>query len=442
MSRFSYRALGKPPRYGKMYIYNKEILDNGLKIAAYKMPQMKSVAVGVWIAAGGRYENMKNRGISHFVEHLLFKGTKKRTAMQIKNSIEGIGGTLNGFTSEEVTCYFAKVLARYLRLGVDVLGDMVLNAKFGPRDIDKERFVILEEIKMYKDQPDQYVHELLGELMFPKQTLGIPLVGTHEIINALKREDLIGYKYSSYNPSNITVVACGDVDWDLLVDLCVKVFSKRRKGRVYNYEKLRVSQEAARTKVFNKGTEQTHIAIGFHGISRRDPARYAMDLLNIALGANMSSRLFHELREKRGLAYAISSHVDYYSDGGTAIIEAGVDNRKISEAIELILKELVKIKSGLVTKKEFERAREYYRGHLHFVLEDTLSHMLWLGKKAVTGDEPIDIDKILGLLKKITIEDILQIAKNIFKKENLNIAIVGPADDKEEGSINKIAGGL
>ena len=421
-----------------MYKYNQKTLDNGLKIIAHKMPQMKSVALGVWIKTGGRYESLKTRGISHFVEHLLFKGTKKRTATQIKNSIEGIGGALNGFTSEELTCYLVKVLGRHLRLGLDVLSDMVLNAKFDPKDIKKERFVILEEIKMYRDHPDQYVNELLGELMWPRQTLGIPLIGTFETVNSFERKDIIEYRDKSYNPSNITIVACGDVDWHTLIENCDKIFSKKRRGRIYNYQKMRVSQEAPRTKVLNKKTEQTHIAIGFHSLSRQDPARYAMDLLNIVLGANMSSRLFHELREKRGLAYAIGSHITYYADGGATTIEAGVDNRKISKAIELILKELSKIKSNPITKKEFERAREYYQGNLSFVLEDTVSHMLWLGKRVVIGDT-IDAEDILSRVKKVMMDDILELSAKTFQKENLNIAVIGPPDDKEKAVIRELA---
>ncbi len=425
-----------------MYKYNKKVLDNGLKIIAHRMPQMKSVALGVWIAAGGRYENIATRGISHFVEHLLFKGTKKRTAAQIKNSVEGIGGMLNGFTSEEVTCYLVKVLRNHLTLGCDVLGDMVLNARFAPKDIEMERFVILEEIKMYRDHPDQYVTELLNELLWPEQTLGIPLIGTHEIINSLKRGDIIKYKEKAYIPSNVTVVACGDVDWHTLIDSCDKIFSGKKKGGIYGYEKMKVSQRKPKTKVLHKETEQTHIAIGFHGLSRQSPARYTMDLLNIVLGAGMSSRLFHELREKRGLAYAIGSHTISYADGGAAAIEAGVDNRKISKAIQLILKELVKIKKKPITKKEFERAREYYQGCLLFALEETVEHMLWLGKKIVTGDEPVDTEEILKRVRKVTIDDILELAAKTFRRENLNIAVIGPTKDKEKETIKEIAGEL
>ena len=425
-----------------MYKYNKKTLDNGLKIIAHKMPQMKSAALGIWIAAGGRYENMKNRGISHFTEHLLFKGTKKRTAAQIKNSIEGIGGVLNGFTSEEVTCYLTKVIGKHIDLGLDVLSDMVLNAKFDPKDIQKERFVILEEIKMYKDQPDQYVHELLGELLWPKQTLGIPLIGTSQTIHSLKRQDLIKYRNKSYNPSNITIVACGDVNWDILLKNCKDIFSRKRVRGFNSFEKMKVSQKVPKTKILMKDTEQTNIAIGFHSICRNDPARYAMNLLNIALGANMSSRLFHELREKRGLAYAISSHVRYYADGGVAAISAGVDNKKISKAIQLILKELSKIKKRPITKKEFKRAREYYLGYLSFLLEDTVDHMLWLGEKVVTGDEPIDAEEIFRRVKKVRIEDILKLATEIFRKENLNIAVIGPVDNKKKEIIKDIAEGL
>lgn len=422
-----------------MYKYNIKTLNNGLKIVAYKMPQMKSVALGVWIATGGRYETIKTRGISHFVEHLLFKGTKKRTAAQIKNSIEGIGGSLNGFTSEEVTCYLVKVLGKDLKLALDVLSDMVLNAKFDPNDIQKERFVILQEIKMYKDQPDQYVDELLSELLWPQQTLGIPLVGTLKTVNSLDRKDIMEYKDRTYNPSNITIVACGDVDLNILFGSCDKIFLKKKAGRIYNYEKMKISQDAPKAKIFNKDTEQTHIAIGFHSLSRGNPARYAMDLLNIVLGANMSSRLFHELREKRGLAYEIGSHVNYYADGGTAVIEAGVDNRKISKAIKLVLKELSKLNNNLITREEFKRSREYYQGHLLFLLEDTVSHMLWLGNKIVIGDEPIDADEILSKVKKVTRDDIFKLSSEVFKKENLNIAVVGPAGIKEEKIINETA---
>ncbi|MBL7070973.1 MAG: insulinase family protein [Candidatus Omnitrophica bacterium] len=399
---------------------------------------MRSVALGIWIATGGRYENTRNRGISHFLEHLLFKGTKKRTTSQIKNTIEGIGGSLNAFTSEEVTCYLAKVLGRHLKLGVDVLGDMVLNAKIDLKDIEKERFVILEEIKMYKDQPDQYANDLMGELMWPKQAMGIPLVGTIDTVNSVTRRDILAYRNRTYSPSSITVVACGDVDWNVLVDSCASLFSGRKTGKANNYNKMKVDQRSPKVKLLNKDTEQTHIVIGFHGFSRNNPLRYAMDLLNVALGANMSSRLFHELREKRGLAYAIGSHVHYYADGGAALIEAGVDNRKVAKAVDLMMKEVSRIKEDPITRKEFERAKEYYLGHLMFLLEDTASHMLWLGKKTVTGDGPIDVNKILSAVQDVTIDDVRDSARRVFRKGSLNIAIVGPAVEKESKRIKEI----
>jgi len=425
-----------------MYKYDKKIFDNGLKVAAHRMPNMKSAALGVWIKTGGRYETAANRGISHFVEHLLFKGTAKRTTSDIKNSIEGIGGILNGFTSEEMTCYLVKIVGRHLALALEVLGDMVLNARFAPRDVETERFVVLEEIKMYRDHPDQYVGELLSELLWPDGPLGIPLIGTRDIIDSLSREDIMAYKEKSYVSSNINVVACGDLDWPSLLDNCERIFSVKKRQSPFGYKKMRISQKRPQTRIARRQTEQTHIAIGFHGLSRKDPARYAMDLLNIVLGANMSSRLFHELREKRGLAYAISSHPTYYADGGTEVIDAGIDNRKISEAIGLILKELSRIKKGRITKKEFERAREYYQGILSFTFEDTLEHMLWLGKKIVTGDRRLEAEKILKEMRAVTIDDILHLAGRIFKKENLNIAVIGPAGDKDKKAIDEMAEGL
>lgn len=422
-----------------MYKYDLTTLNNGLKVASYTMPQANSVALGVWVAAGGRYENMKNRGISHFVEHLLFKGTKTRSAADIKNSIEGIGGVLNGFTSEELTCCLAKVLGRHIGLGMDVLSDMALNASFDQRDVEKERFVILEEVKMYRDHPDQYVYELLGELLWPDQILGVPLIGTFETINSLKREDLVRYRNESYNPANITVTACGNVRHAELEDICRRIFSGRKPKKFHTYAKMKVSQKRFRSNIFKKETEQTHVAIGFHSISRKDPAKYAMELLNIALGANMSSRLFHEIREKRGLAYHISSHVRYYADGGVLSVEAGVDNKKALKAIDLTLGELKKIRKAPITKKEFERAREYYLGHLAFLVEDTADHMLWLGEKIVNEDSPIDIDAVVNNINRVKLEETLELAGGLFRKENLNIAVVGPSGDKEKNAINDIA---
>ncbi|MBN1871404.1 MAG: insulinase family protein [Candidatus Omnitrophica bacterium] len=420
-----------------MHRYNTHTLNNGLRVIAHNMPNMKSVALGIWIATGGRHEDIEKRGISHFIEHLLFKGTSTRSAAKIKNSIEGIGGSLNAFTSEELTCYLVKVPAKYQNLGVEILSDMVLNARFDSRDIFKERMVILEEIKMYKDQPDQYVQDLLAELLWPDHTLGIPLIGTYEIINALSRSDLLNYKDKEYVPSNITVVACGDIDWRLLISSCSKLFSKRRVGKSCPYEAIKITQDAPKSKIFTKDTEQTHVALGFHGISRRNPSRYAMDILNVILGANMSSRLFHELREKRGLAYAISSHASYFNDGGYMVIDAGVDNGKIVDFISLALKELVKIKKKVVAKNEFERAKEYYRGHLSFILEDTLSHMLWLGRKVVTDDEPLDIAKILEKIDRVSQDDLSELSKKVFKSDNLNIGIVGPIDEAKKEKIEE-----
>ena len=226
------------------------------------------------------------------------------------------------------------------------------------------------------------------------------------------------------------------------VKACDKIFRKKRPRPIGAYEKMRLSQKSFKSNIFKKDTEQAHIAIGFHSMSRKSPARYAMELLNIALGANMSSRLFHELREKRGLAYAISSHVRYYSDGGAVSIEAGVDNKNIAKVIELILKELSKLRKEPITKKEFNRAVEYYQGHLAFLVEDTTDHMLWLGEKIVTKDAPIDIDLISYNIKKVKLEDTLKIASEIFRRENLNIAVVGQTGKPEEKTITNIAEGF
>jgi len=414
-----------------MYRYKRHSFDNGLTFIAGKMPGMKSVSIGIWVGVGGRYEDTKNRGISHFIEHLLFKGTRRMSGLAIKNTIEGIGGSLNGFTSEEVTCYLVKVLPRYQRLALDILSDMVLNASFNPRDLERERLVILEEIKMYKDQPDQYAEELLSGLLWPNQNMGIPLVGTYDIVKSLKREDLISYKRKTYNPANMAVAACGDVDSGALLNALKKRFLSKRGGERSRYEEMSIIRDGPTSNICRKETEQTHVAMGFHGISRENPSRHALDIMSIILGGNMSSRLFHELREKRALAYAVGSRVTYFNDGGALVIDGGVDKRRVTEFVKLTLKELMKLKARNVTADELKRAKEYYRGHLLFSLEETASHMLWLGKKVMTTGKVPDASAVLRNVDAVTARDVRDISKKIFRKDNLNVSAVGPLGAKD-----------
>lgn len=414
-----------------------KIMDNGLAVAAKSMSHMESVSFGIWIKAGARYESMKNNGISHLLEHLLFKGTKTRGMKEIKEAIEGRGGSFNGFTSEEVTCYLVKLLAKDAPLGVDILSDMVLNPKLDEKEIEKEKNVIVEEINMYKDIPSQHVHEILTEMLWPNQPLGMPLAGTVESVNSMHKKDVDTYKGTFYKPNNMLLIAAGKIKEDELLALADKYLSASAQDEPPKFIKAVNSQREPVLRLTKKDTEQTHMALAFHAMNRLSPDRYAASILNIILGANMSSRLFHVVRDELALCYEISSSVRKYEDAGAFVIGAGLDESNLVRAIEVILKELNKIKDEPISDEELNRAKEFYRGQLLFTMEDTMSHMLWLGEKIASNEKELDIKKILADVACINKDDIARVAGNVFKNESMNLAVIGPVKDE-----NKLKGAL
>lgn len=419
-------------------MYKKTALNNGLRIITHRMPEMKSVALGIWIKTGGRYESAHNKGISHYLEHLLFKGTKKYSCRQLKESIEGLGGSLNGFTSEEVTCYLVKLPSRHLAIALDILADMVINPLLSQEDIDKERTVILEELKMYKDLPQSYVYDLLDELLWPGQPLGMSVIGSFDSVTRLNRQDLDEYRRKHYTPMNIVVSAAGLLEHDKLAKDVLTIFRPLKDRNPNTFAKVKEGQDKPQLKVLPKDTEQTHLALGFHGFKRDHPLRHALGLLHIILGANMSSRLFNEVREKRGLAYEIGTQVKRFQDTGAFIVHAGIDNHKVDEAIKLILEELGKIKDNLVTEDEFKRAKEFYLGQLMLALEDTLDHMLWIGENTVCLDRTYTLNEVIKEVSGVAREDVRKVAGDIFKEKSLNLALIGPLAGKEDNICNQL----
>lgn len=418
-------------------MYNKTVLDNGLKIVSYDMPHMKSVALGLWLSAGGRYEIEKEAGISHFIEHLLFKGTTNRSGKEIKEAIEGVGGNLNAFTSEEFTCYLVKIVEKYFKLSLEVLSDMVLNPLFKEEDIEKERMVILEEIRMYLDLPMQHVHQLLSELLWPNQPLGRNLAGTFETMASIKRENILAYHQQMYYPRRLIVAVAGPVKHKVIVEAVRDIFSKVKSKSPVGFSKAVEKQDRPMSNLFFKTTEQSHISLGFHALSRIHPDHYGLSLLHIILGANMSSRLFQEVREKRGLAYEIGSALRRYQDTGIFAVNAGVDNKKVCQAIKVILDEIKKVTAKLVLGKEFTRSKEFYIGQLKIALEDTMDHMLWVGENETSLNRVITLEEMIKKVKKVKIEDLKRIAQAIFKNNNLNLALIGPVEDKDKSEIEK-----
>jgi predicted Zn-dependent peptidase len=417
-------------------MYKLITLDNRFRVATESMSHMESVALGVWIRAGGRYENTQNSGISHLLEHLLFKGTEKRDMITIKQEIEGRGGSFNGFTSEDHTCYLVKVLAKDTELGIDILSDMVQHPRLAPEEIEKEKNVVIEEINMYRDMPHHYVHEILADMMWQGQPLGMPLAGTVESVRSITKPAILSYKRDHYSSANMLLAGAGLINEEELARLSKKYFKDSLpEPDTAPFEAARVSQAAPSLRIKSKETEQTHIALGLHTIDRFHPDRFALTLLNIILGANMSSRLFHIIRDEMALCYEISSNIRRYEDCGAVVISAGVDHEKLIRALEAVLKELSRLKSEPVTADEIKRAKEYYRGQLAFALEDTMSHMLWLGEKIIMGEKDFSPKSIIRNIEAVSAEDIMRVAGGLFRNDNLNLAVISPA--KEEGRVKE-----
>jgi predicted Zn-dependent peptidase len=419
--------------------YQKITLANGLRLVMHHMPGRQSLSLGIWIKTGGRYEEKSNKGIAHFLEHLLFKGTSKYSCRDLKESIEGVGGVLNGFTSEELTCYLVKIPCGYLNKALDILTEMVMHPQLPADEIEKERAVILEELKMYRDLPQSYCLELLDELLWPGQPLGEPIIGTVDSVNSIGRKALASFREKYYTASNIVVSAAGEFDSKKLAQLTDKTFLRMPLRAQNVFTGALDAQSGPRLKILRKKAEQTHMALGFKGFKRGHPLKYALGLLHIVLGANMSSRLFNELREKRGLAYEIGTAVKRFHDTGAFLVHAGIDNRKVLDALSRILKELSRIKRNLVTEGEFKRAKEFYIGQLKLGLEDTMEHMLWIGETLATMEKVYSLDEIIREVSGVSREDLLKVACELFSEDKLSLSLIGPVKETQDKLLRTLS---
>ena len=415
--------------------YHVTTLGSGLGIALRPMPQAQSVSVGVWVHAGGRYETEDLAGISHFVEHLLFKGTRRRSCEALKQAIEGVGGSLNGFTAEEFTCYLAKVPVRHARRAIDVLADMVRRPRLAASDVDKEREVIIEEIRMYDDTPGQYVHDLFSQLLWPDHPLGLLLSGTIDTVRRMTRGDLVRYWRRMYQPPNLLVAAAGALEPELVTRQARRAFGAAGGRRLHGFLRAPRPRRGPQVRVWNKPTEQSHLCAGTYAIPRTHPDRFALELLHVLLGANMSSRLFREVREKRGLVYEIGTQIKRFHDTGAFVIHAGCDTGKLAETVRTIFTELARVRRGSVSRAELRRAKDYYTGQLLMGLEDTMDHMLWMGEQAVTVGRIARTDRLLDHMARVTERDLARVARALFVTEKMHLAIVGPIAEPEAGRL-------
>ena len=407
-------------------MHQKTILDNGLRLITATMPHTRSVTIHFFIGVGSRYETEAQAGISHFIEHLCFRGTPKRaTASEISAAIEGVGGILNAGTDKELTVYWAKVTKPHFSLAVDVLVDIILNAKLEPTDIERERSVIIEEINMTKDSPSQQVNQLIDELLWPGHPLGRDIAGNKDSMSTINRDMILEYTKSQYQPDNTVVAIAGNIQHQKAVTAVSQAVAKwtqrePRHGYLAYHE-----QPNPRLLVERRDTEQSHLCLGLPGLPLLHPKRFTLDLLNVILGEGMSSRLFTEIRDKLGLAYSIHSYVDHYLDSGAVTVYAGVETKNLPVAIRAILEQVSRLKEP-VPEAEITKAKELAKGRLVLRLEDTNHVAGWMGGQEILTGHILSADQVVSIIDAITTDELKQLAEEIFSSDKLRLAVVGP----------------
>jgi predicted Zn-dependent peptidase len=419
-------------------LYRIREYKNGSRLIYKKIPGVSSVSLGIWFDTGSRNEELTINGISHFLEHLVFKGSKKYTSEDIKESIEGVGGSLNAFTSEENTCYYAKFLGKHFKKVFDVLSDMSLKPLLKDGDIEKERTVIIEEIKMYKDLPQYQVSELFDELLWTGHPLGRNIAGSVESVTGIRARQISDYHGFWYSPHNIIISCAGDLDEDAVELGVEKIFARLKAAKSKSIIPFVAREEGARVKLLHKSIEQTHINLGFPALKRSHHDRFALGLMHVILGGNMSSRLFNEIREKKGLAYEISSHIKKLKDTGVFFVHAGIDNKNLLEASGLIFGELRKIAAVKVSKGELRRAKDFYIAQTEMALDDSLEHMLWMGESLMNLGFLQTKEEMRRHIERVTAEDILRVAGEVIDWKKLRFAAVGPQGAGQEDKIREM----
>lgn len=412
----------------------RTVLPSGLRIVSECVPTVRSAALGVWVGVGSRDETRSLAGASHYLEHLLFKGTRRRDAMAISSAIETVGGEINAFTAKEYTCFYARVLDADLPLAVDVLVDLVTSSRLSSVDVEAERDVILEEIAMHDDEPGDAVHDLFNEAMYPEHALGRSILGGVRSISTLSRTAIYGYYKRRYRPRNLVISAAGNIDHATLVKQVRRAFdaagaldgpdddpAPRRIGG-------QVASTAGAVRLLSRPTEQAHLILGMPGVTRTDERRFALGVLNAALGGGMSSRLFQEIREKRGLAYSVYSYATQYADTGSVGIYAGCNPKKVNDVLGICRDQLAQVAASGIDDEELARGKGQLRGGLVLGLEDTGSRMSRLGKSELVYDRLLGVDEVLARIEAVTVDDVRAVAAELFTAAP-TLALVSPHDD-------------
>jgi len=412
-------------------LYQKTTLDNGVRIITAAMPHTKAVCISLFIGAGSRYETEAQAGISHFVEHLLFRGTSKRpTARVISEAIEGVGGILNGGTDKELTVYWCKVAQPHFSLALDILTDVLLHSKFDPKDIEKERQVIIEEINMSKDSPSQQVHMLIDELLWPNHALGRDIAGSKESVAGITRDMMLGFLAEQYLPNNTVVATAGNIKHQEMVAAINQVLGDWTTQQTHAGYTTYREQMAQRLRIETRDTEQAHLCLALPGLALLHPRRFVLDLLNIILGEGMSSRLFTEIRDRLGLAYSIHSYVDHFFDSGSVTIYAGAEPKNLEALIGAILEQLRQL-TETIPESELSKAKELSKGRLLLRMEDSRNVAGWMGGQEILTKRILSVDQIESIIDAITAGELRQLAQELIISDKLRLAVVGPINVEE-----------
>jgi len=402
---------------------NKTVLNNGVRVISENIPHAYSVSIGIWVANGSRHERRESNGVAHFIEHLLFKGTKRRSALEIAREIDSVGGILNAFTGREFVCYYAKVLDAFLPKAVDLLSDIFLNSIFDPEEIEKERKVILQEINMLEDTPDDYIHDLFSQQLWHGHPLGMPIIGNEESVGGLSRNFIVDYRNQKYCAEDIIITAAGKVDHQELLnslsDMCAQIQSGSRSktARRPTYKK--------RVAVFEKDLEQVHLCLGLKALPQNHEARYSAHIMNTILGGSMSSRLFQEVREKAGLAYAIYSYMANHSDTGSLAVYAGTSQESLAEVIELTLREFKRLKSETVSSVEVDSAKAQLKGNILLSLESSDNRMTKLAKNEIYFGRYQPFEEIIAGFDRVTAKTLKELCERLFDDRFVTLVLMG-----------------
>ncbi len=413
--------------------YSRIQLDNGLRVITIPMAGVSSVAVMVLIGAGSRYEEPSKAGLSHFVEHMIFKGTKKRpTAFDISSLVDSVGGENNAFTSKDQTGFYIKVQKDQIELAFDILSDTLSNSLYLQEEIDRERGAIIEEINMYEDNPLYKIDDVFYELLFDGNPLGWSTAGEKKTVKSINREDFLSYVKRFYQGSDMVLAVAGNVEPEKVKALSEKYFSSFAKGEKEEFVKFVESQEKPKVKVAFKKTDQAHLYFGYPAFSFFDPDRAALNVLGAILGGGMSSRLFIQVRERRGLAYYVNSDTDLFSETGLLAATAGLNLEKVEEAVKVIMDEFEKTKNGDVSEKELAKAKQFIKGRTTLGLENSRRVAEWYAEKELLEGRIETPDEVFNQTEKVTLADVSRVARRVFVPEKANLAIIGPFEDQEK----------